>query len=217
MKYTAICFDLDGVIIDSEPLHEVAFRKTLSHYSLPLPSSDYMQYFAGKSDYQGFADYLSSLRIELPLQELLILKQQNYIALAPNELTYYEGMPLLIQSLASAATLALVTGSSREETNLALQKHHLHTYFTAIVTADDITNSKPSPEGYLLAAKRLGDSIAPNNCIAVEDSPSGVQAAKQAGMYCVAITTTHSADELQAADTVVDKLTVDSLSPLLSM
>lgn len=58
MKYLAICFDLDGVIINSEPLHEAAFREALAKYDLPLSAANYLTYFAGKTDKQGFIDYL---------------------------------------------------------------------------------------------------------------------------------------------------------------
>jgi len=217
MKYSAICFDLDGVIVNSELLHEAAFRSTLKHYNLSLSEDDYKTYFAGKTDKQGFIDYLSSLQVTLPLTDLLTLKGQLFASLAPEELSYYESVPNLVKNLAGTTTLALVTGSSPEETEIALKGQNLSKYFSVVITARDITYSKPNPEGYLLAATQLGNSIAPATCIAVEDSPSGVRAAKAAGMYCIAVTNTHTAEMLQMADVVTSQLKLSTFTKLLSV
>jgi len=215
MKYSAICFDLDGVIINSEPLHEAAFRSVLLEYDLLLSANDYKNYFAGKTDEHGFEDYLSSKQANIPLPDLLTRKQLAYASLAPSKLTYYKGLPSLVRALSKIAPLALVTGSSAEETKIALSTHSLVQYFSAVVTAGDIKHSKPSPEGYLLAASKLAGFIEPTACIAIEDSPSGVQAAKQAGMYCVAITNTHTHDTLSMADAIVSRLNLHTFQQLI--
>ena len=75
------------------------------------------------------------------------------------------------------------------------------------MTADDVTHGKPDPEGYLLGAKLLG--VSPTACIAIEDSPSGIAVAKSAGMHTIAVTTTHSNDELHAADRIKNRLGID--------
>lgn len=108
--------------------------------------------------------------------------------------------------------LALVTGSNNAEATAALAATSLSNVFSTIVCAEDITHGKPHPEGYLLAAERLG--VAPHDCIAIEDSPSGCRAAKAAGMTCIAITNTHSATELTDADYITDQLNARLLADL---
>ena len=209
MKYTAICFDLDGVIIDSESLHRAAFQSTLSNYGHALPDGDYEKYFAGKTDAQGFESYFAANKLRIPGSNLVATKNHIYTKLAPDELTAYAGVPELIKALHTEIPLALVTGSGLNETKLALASCGIDDCFETIVTADDVSTGKPDPEGYLLAASRVNGFTLPTNCIAVEDSPSGITAAKSAGMYCIAITTTHSAEQLQEADSIVDHLSFD--------
>ena len=217
MNYTAICFDLDGVIVDSEPLHRAAFRSTLSYYGHQLSDYDYEKHFAGKTDEQGFKSYFDTNNIQTPSNDLITTKNDAYAQLAEHGLIAYAGVPELIHMLHKETSLALVTGSSLNEAKLALASCGISSCFSTIVTADDISIGKPDPEGYLLATHRLNSSTLPANCIAIEDSPSGVQAAKSAGMYCVAITTTHSAEQLQLADIIVDQLSFDMFTKLIAV
>ncbi len=215
MPYAAVCFDLDGVICNSEAVHEAAFQSALHHYGLSLTPRQYKDYFAGKTDEQGFVDYAASLRVVLPVTRLLELKHDAFTYLAPHKLKYYPKLPRIIKNLANTVPLALVTGSSAEEAAIALSQHGLGPYFSVIITAHDTTWGKPDPEGYMLAAKRLG-GIRPKDCLAIEDSPSGVLAAQSAGMFCVAVTTTHSAKELAMADAVESQLTLETLNRLMA-
>ena len=112
MKYAAVCFDLDGVIVDSESLHQAAFKAALNNYQLPLTARDYTAYFAGKTDQQGFNDYLSYMQAPINITDLLAIKQQAFKSFATDKLTYYKGVVTLIKHLAKVAPLALVTGSS---------------------------------------------------------------------------------------------------------
>lgn len=201
MNYPAVCFDMDGVIVDSESTHKLAFQMTLSDIGITLTDKDYDHYFAGKTDEKGYINYYSSLHQSLSraeLEKLLSHKSQYYLSLASSSLKAYETTVQVIKELSHTHRLALVTGSSKPEVATALASLDLMRHFPVIVTADDVTFSKPHPEGYLQAATLLNRP--PHECIVVEDSPSGVAAAKNAGMYCIGLTTTHLAAALSNAD-----------------
>ena len=98
--------------------------------------------------------------------------------------------------------MALATGASREKLEFILKKFQIKQFFDAIITADDVENGKPDPEVFLKAAQKLG--VDPENCIVMEDASNGAEAAKAAGMACIAITSTRGKNQLQKADLVVN-------------
>lgn len=208
-----ICFDLDGVIINSEPTHMESFKRTLASRNIALTDEDYAAYFAGKTDEQGFADFLTAKSISLhELPELLIDKTQTYLQLTTS-IDYCSDATILIRDLTDHGTpMAVVTGSNKAETVAALEAASLSNVFSTIVCSEDILRGKPHPESYLLAAERLG--VAAHDCIAIEDSPSGCKAAKAAGMTCIAVTNTHRAAELWDADRITDQLNARLLADL---
>lgn len=205
MSYQAVLFDMDGVIVDSEPLHVAAFQATLKRYGHDLTDQQYKQHFAGKTDEAGFRQYFQFINEEIELPVIMDEKAATYLQLAADQLVPYPGVIELIHALAAQNTpLALVTGSLRAEAEITLRTFNIAAFFSQVIAAEDITQSKPSPEGYLKAAKALG--VDPASCIVIEDAPSGVAAAKAAGMRCVAVTTTHTKQELSAATRVIDQL-----------
>ena len=100
--------------------------------------------------------------------------------------------------------MALVTSTPRANIDFVLKQVGLAGAFDTIVAAEDVSRGKPDPEGFLLAARRLG--AAPERCLVIEDAPGGIEAARRAGMRSLAVATTHSGEELTAADTVVHSL-----------
>lgn len=206
MKYKAVLFDMDGVILDSEPLHVAAFQATLGKRGHELSHGEYMDHFAGKTDEEGFKQYFAFINEEADIPNIMDEKMKEYLKLAGDTLAPYPGVVSVIKELAKHVPLALVTGSLRAEVDVALKACGIEDQFTAIVTANDITHSKPNPEGYLKAAKVLGISV--DDCVVVEDSPSGVNAAVAADIDCIAITNTHSKEDLKSANRIVDSLTL---------
>lgn len=196
---------MDGVIVDSEPLHVAAFRATLKRYGHDLTEGQYKQHFAGKTDEAGFRQYFEFVNETVHLPVIMDEKAKAYLALAADQLIPYPGVLDLIRELtAKKVPLALVTGSLRAEAEATLKAFDIVAAFQAVVAAEDITQSKPNPEGYLKGAKAL--NVNPADCIVVEDAPSGVKAAKAAGMKCLAVTTTHTREELKGADVLVAQL-----------
>lgn len=204
MKYNAVLFDMDGVILDSEPLHVAAFQATLENRGHTLSGQDYKDHFAGKTDEAGFESYFTFLNETVDLPVIMDAKAKKYLELAADQLVPYAGIVSLIRVLAESVPLALVTGSLRVEAEIALKTFEITDCFKVIVAAEDISQSKPSPEGYSKAAHLLG--VPTSRCIVVEDSPSGVQAAQSAGCDCIAVTNTHKLEDLEGATNIVNRL-----------
>lgn len=213
MNYQAVLFDLDGVIVNSEPIHLIAFKTTLARHGYTLMNDDYNRYFAGKSDQAGFEQYFAATKQPVNMPAIMAEKAKVYEELSNNKLVAYPGIVSLIQELANSVPLALVTGSLRAEAELALKTLGIARQFTAIVAADDVSRSKPDPEGYRKAAELL--NVSPRGCIVVEDAPHGVAAAKAAGMRSIAITNTYASSELREATKIVSRLTLADFENLV--
>jgi HAD superfamily hydrolase (TIGR01509 family) len=121
-------------------------------------------------------------------------------------------MPLLKRLRDHGCRLALASSGDRVKVAFGMQALELHCIFETVVTGDDVSHSKPDPEIYLTAAQRLG--VPPAACVAIEDAPAGVEAAKRAGMRCIAVTNSVAREQLRKADLIVDSL-ADDLSPTL--
>lgn len=207
VKYKAVLFDMDGVIIDSEPLHEAAFRATFDARGRQLTGDHYKQYFLGKTDRDGLELYFKFMNEQVDVAKLADEKALMYLQLASDQITAYPGVVPLIKSLSAQVPLALVTGSLSIEAETALAALGIRHCFTTIVSAEDVAAGKPNPEGYLKAARLLG--VAAKDCVVVEDSASGAMAAKAAGADCIAVTNTHTEDEPKEATTVVGHLSLE--------
>lgn len=204
----AVLFDMNGVLIDDEDLHRRAFAEVTAEAGAPLGELDYNEFFAGRTDREGFVSFFAERHSgrEFPIDVLLARKAAVYRRLAVSSLRAYDGAIGLVGELdRSGHDLGLVTSSSREDTRLVLNHLQLTDAFRSVVTAEDVGQGKPAPEPYSTCARMLGR--APSDCVVIEDSPSGVASAKSAGMRCVAVASTHRADELNRADAVVGALT----------
>jgi len=198
---------MDGVILDSEPLHVAAFQATLENYGYSLSEQDYKDHFAGKTDEAGFESYFKFVNEAVDLPIIMDAKAKKYLELASDQLVPYPGVVPVIRSLAESMPLALVTGSLRAEAEVALRTFEITDCFKVIIAAEDISESKPNPEGYNKAAALLG--VNPEHCVVVEDSPTGIKAAREAGADCIAITNTHTSVELQEATCIVSQLKLE--------
>ena len=201
----AIIFDLDGVIIDSEALHEEACLMALSQYELEAPGLDF-DAFKGMTEQDVF-DYVVQVNhaVLFNVDDLIALKQRLYGNLL-DRLQPVDGALAFIERLAQARfALGLTTSSVPENQQRAFDKFNLHPFFDAVVTAADVTHAKPHPEPYLTTAHRLG--VAPTSCLVIEDSAHGVRSAQQAGCRVAALTTSFDKATLAeaGADVVVDQ------------
>jgi len=197
---------MDGVILDSIPLHYQAAMEAFKSHSHQLTYDDYKRYFAGETDKDGFERYCALIGRSSDASKILHDKLRHYQKLA--EVASFTACPGTLELIDVLKTngmpLALVTGSILEDARLVLETFAIADAFGAVLTAEDVVAGKPDPDGYLQAAAKLGAK--PGKCLVIEDSPSGIKAAIAAGMDCIALTTTYPASELRAANKIVDRL-----------
>ena len=197
---------MNGVIIDDEHLHEQATLGILERHGYKANTSDYKQFFAGRTRDAGFRNYHKAHAATYNIHALAEEKDALYQELAREGLRTVDHVVAYIKALSKIGhTMAIVTGAPRKEAKHVLETFDLTDHFLQVITGEDVTLSKPHPEGYLKAAAML--QVRPADCIVVEDAPMGVQAAHRAGMRVAAVTTTHTPTELHEADWIVSQFT----------
>lgn len=209
----AIIFDFDGVITDSEPVHLKMFQKVLSEMGITLDAREYYEVYLGMDDKGCFTTILKSNGIGTAPQliQSLIQKKTKYLMeYIKNDLFIYPGVVELVDSSRKDYLLAIASGALRHEIEFVLESAGICSAFNVIVSAEDVSEGKPNPECFNKALERLngigGERIKKDECLVIEDSIAGIEAAKAAGMLCVAVTNTYSRDRLTLADRVVKEL-----------
>lgn len=198
----AVFFDMNGIIINDEHIHESAFTKTVKKYGIELSHQDYLLCCAGKTDRRGYEDMAKQFDVNLNVDDLLKEKSQIYLDLFPENKKTYQGVIELVKKMSQSYILALTSSSSRAEVDLVLDEFNIRDSFALTISADDIKNGKPDPEPYIKTAQLLG--VATEDSVVIEDAVSGIKSAKAAGCYCVAVTTTHAKEDLYEADVIVE-------------
>lgn len=202
-KYKAVFFDFDGVIGKTMDDNYLAWEYAFSQYDIPINKNEYFllegmntrgvaRHFIGKSTRNfGVAD------------EIAGLKEKYY--LENNRFSFYDGVESLIPKFkVKGYLLGLVSGASYVRLERLLNQEFLKN-LEVVITGDKVRNCKPHPESYLNAAKYL--SIPPSECAVVENAPVGIESAKGAGMYCIAICSTLERRHLQKADRIIERFT----------
>jgi HAD superfamily hydrolase (TIGR01509 family) len=200
------------VIVDSEPYSMQALIDILRQFGVK-PTEDELQRSYGRRVRDDFMDYFSRHGVTADVNLAIAHKHARYYHLAAGHLQPLSGVVALIRRLHDHGYhLALASSGDRVKVAFGMQALALIDVFEAVVTGDDVSRSKPDPEIYLVAAQQLG--VLPAECVAIEDAPAGVEAAKHAGMRCIAVTNSVARDQLLKADLIVDSLT-DDLAPIL--
>jgi beta-phosphoglucomutase len=207
----AVLFDFDGVIVLSEPLHCAAFAEAFRRHGIDLAEDVYYERYLSLTDHECIPRVIEDFgRPDLRDEAANILAEKT-AAMARH---FDRGVPLcpgivpFIAYAASRFSLAIVSAAIREEIDKVLAKTGLRDRFTAIVSADDVRAGKPDPEGYVLGVQCLARSIAglaPGECLAVEDSPKGIAAARAAGLRVLALPHTRPKQQLARADFVFER------------
>ena len=203
----ALLLDFNGTISDDEHLLCRIFAELFAEEK-PLSEDEYYERLAGLADREIVQRWLGR---DDPM--LVERKIERYGELADGSTVTPEARDA-VEYAAGRVPVAVVSGSARAEIEPVLAKAGLLESVTAIVASDDIGRSKPDPEGYLIALQVLGVEAA--QAAAVEDSEAGVKAAKAAGLYCAAVTTTLPAERLSAADEIAHRFDRDLIAGLLS-
>ena len=208
MSLKAVLFDFNGIIINDESIHQRLIEEILLSENLVLKPGEYEEICLGRSDRLCLRDILNSrgrVVSEDNLTKLLLRKAQSYaVELEKLEkLPLYIGLDDLIFQLRSRnIKLGIVSGAIRQEIDVVLERSQLAEIFTVIVAGDDITTSKPEPDGYKLAVQLLNQTypqlnLQAKDCLAIEDTPCGILAAKRAGMQVVGVANTYPFHMLQ--------------------
>ena len=222
----AVIFDFDGVIADSEALHYKALNAVFNRYGVDVPKDVHWQKYLGYSDRENIEAVNVDYGMEWDHAKVQVLIDEKKIVfdeLIVSGSIIIEGVAVFIQRLIdNGVRRAVCSGAVRSDIDLMLAGTDFKDAFEMIVSADDVTRGKPDPEGYLLALNKLNqndsDSIEANECIVIEDSHWGLEAAAAAGMHSVAVTNTYPQSELaKGGQKVVDRLdelTFDNLRNL---
>lgn len=218
MTLKAVLFDFNGVIINDEPLHEKLIEQLLIEENLRLQSGEYWQVCVGRSDRACLTELLTRKGrnvTEAYLDELIKRKSNAYCKQLEilEKLPIYTGLTDLIFQLRSLQLkMAIVSGAVRSEIEQVLERAQLSQNFSVIVAGDDIKTSKPNPEGYLRAIEQLNQQfpdlkLQPVECLAIEDTFAGIEAAKRAGISVVGVANTYPFHMMQRqANWAVDYL-----------
>ena len=201
--YRAVVFDMDGLLLDTEVLWQRAEEELFRRHGAEFTMEDKMAVigtsFATTSRY--FADRLGASPEEgdALVNEMLEIMHEGL----QRQVEHRPGAVELVERLRGHTRLALASNSPRRLVDTALRTARVSDAFEAIVTSDDVEHPKPAPDLYLLACERLG--VAPREALALEDSASGVAAAKAAGLTCIAVPQFAGTD-VSAADRVISSL-----------
>src|SRR6185369_2383755 len=205
----AILFDFNGVIIDDEPLQLSAYQDVLREQGIELSDSDY--YSALGMDDKTFVraqfERAGQTLTDDILKIVLDAKGVRHRKLIEDELPLFPGVVTFLKANAREFSLGLVSMASAAEIQYVLERARLLSFFSVIVTAEDVNVCKPAPDCYLTALKRLNEKrvgegrqpLPARECLVIEDSPPGIESGKQAGMRTLGITNTVSAEQLRAA------------------
>lgn len=196
-----VCFDFNGVIVDDERHHCAALIDTLVDEGIALDHATYYREYLGYDDRGCFLHaYRAAARpLDTPeLDRLIEAKGDRYRTLIEADLTLVPGSAAFVRHLAAEGThLVIVSAARRWEIEHVLAVADLRAAFRGIVSAEDVTRTKPDPEGYRKGLELLG--LPAERCVVVEDSLPGLAAGRGAGMRVAMVATSHSIDELAAA------------------
>ena len=219
-----IIFDVDGVIINTENTHFLAYVKVFKEYGYQLTLDDYLKHFSGKSIRGGVLSLLTEHTINTSsdqeglINEITQKKVSQTLERFKKKVDYFEDTLKFIQHIEKGnlhlkgvgqvvenPILAMATGLESAFFEYVLAQHNLKQLFPIIVTADHYSHSKPNPECYLMALNKM--VLTPNEVVGIEDSVSGVKALNSAGIFSIAVTTTNQASDLLEAKVVTKTLT----------
>jgi HAD superfamily hydrolase (TIGR01509 family) len=201
-KARAVIFDMDGVIVDSEPRHERAFLEVMTELGYGDNHGVQFAEYVGRTDRELWVDFVARHKPAHSLEDLLAMKRQRVLKILRHDQPLFKGLPELIEALALNYRLGLASGSEPVVVEEVLRFEGLRRFFSAVTTSSEVKRGKPAPDIFLRAAELL--SVNPQECWVVEDSKPGVAAGLAAGMRVIAITNTHPADELAKATMVVE-------------
>jgi HAD superfamily hydrolase (TIGR01509 family) len=208
-----VIFDLDGTLVDSEPLSKAAWRRVLAGHGYSASDAEI-------TAAQGlrFAESYAIFARASPLPPLDVIwtaySKLLYASYDDGLVSFGDAVTAARQLQAEGVPLALATSSQRERLERTLAAADLDGLFAVTVAGDEVSSGKPAPDGYLTAARLL--DVDPGDCVAVEDSQAGIDAAKDAGMRVLAVSRPGLSRPLTGADLFAAEVSIESITGLLS-
>lgn len=197
----AFLFDMDGVIVDSNPVHKIALKQFCEKYGHHLSEEQLIKKIYGRTNKDWIPNVFGSLEPQ-QLKAYADEKEKLYRELYKDSITPIAGLASFLQKLEEKKIdRAIATSAPIENVDFTLDSTHLRKYFKTILDESFVQKGKPDPEIYLKTAAALG--YHPQDCIVIEDSLSGVKSGKAAGCKVIGISTTHTAEELSETDMVI--------------
>lgn len=205
----AVIFDFDGIIADTERLHYEAYQAVLAPKGVGFTYQEYADRYMAYDSLGCFRQRVNDVGHRADEADVLRwVEEKNEVyetLIADQDVPPLPGALEAVALAASKGPVAICTGAVLRDIAPLVKKFGLTPHLTAIVTADDVTISKPDPQSYALACKRLNQD--PENCLAIEDTPGGLRSAKGAGCQTLGVTTTHTEEQLSPfADQVISSL-----------
>ncbi len=225
----AILFDFNGVLVDDEPVHLALFQKVLNEEGVELTREDYYAHYLGFDDRGCFQAVLGAAgKPALPdLLTRLIVRKSSYYQAHIREHgfpTYPGAVELITEAAQGGLMLGVVSGALRDEVEGALLQWQVRDLFKTLVTAEDVKEGKPNPEGYRRGLENLNTLppfperlIHPHEVLAIEDSPAGLSAAAACALSTLGVAQTYPAGELSTSDQVIESIAGLTLSELRTM
>lgn len=216
MTSFGVIFDMDGVIIDSNPYHKVALKQFCAQHGYELTDQQLREKIYGRTNKEWIVNLFGNLP-EKQIKEFAEEKEALYRELHKNDIKPVDGLITFLDLLVHHhIPRAIGTSAPQSNVEFSLSRTQTAKYFDTILNDTFVTHSKPHPEIYLKCAQALG--LPNHRCIVIEDSLSGVEAGKAAGSKVIGITTTHTHEELSHCDLIIDHfegLTIESLQRLV--
>lgn len=216
--FKAVLFDMDGVIVDTEPLHREAYFKMFKDINIEVSDQLYAS-FTGQSTQDICQQLIAKFNLPLGTQTLVDLKRYHFKFLFENDksLQLLDGVLELIKDYYEhGLTLVLASSASMENINRIFERFDLNSYFRGKISGANLKASKPHPEIFIKAAELSGYSI--NECMIIEDSTNGIAAAKAAEIFCVGYDAYHSKDQdYSDADSVISDFKEISIEKLKNL
>lgn len=211
----AVIFDMDGVIINSEPLHHKVEREIVEELGGKL-SDEEVASFVGTTDYNMWSKIKKKFNFKLSVEELIEMKKERFmkeideIQLVPNFIDF------MLSLYKKGYLMAIASSNNRKIVDTIVNKFQLYKYMKFIISGEEVKRSKPDPEIFLTAAKKM--NVTPSDCIVIEDATNGVKAAKAAGMKCIGLKNTDTGkQDLSEADLIIENFNELSLDTLKSL
>lgn len=210
-RFKGILFDFDGTLADTMESHFRAWKTTLAEYGVSISEADYFPL-----EGLGLREVVETIAekrafSETDINEIVWKKKEHYVR--THRTTFYPGVESLIEMLKQKKIpMGIVTAGHLDQLKGSVPGWFL-SQFNTLVTGEQFIRGKPHPDPYLRGAKDLG--FDPGECVAVENAPIGVESVKNAGIYCIAICTTVSPEQLSKADEILEKMDDLKTSPTI--